>query len=467
MEGMSLRRASLIFATALAVTGVGVAASLIVLTTNLHRATYQIEPAIESIRIGEEIALGLVSFRDASQPHASAESEALLRQHLADAARHVGSTAEAETLSKLAQKIEAYIAAVHRAAESGASSARVQEETRPAFQAGFASAREFIQINVEQSEEVRRITARWDGLADLIGGSAILLLVTGVGGLAWWLQRMTVRPTLKLVGAIERFANGNRAARADEQGPEEFRTIARRFNDMAQAIERQRENQLAFLAGVAHDLRNPLSALKMATASISPAQPLPPEDRMRRLFGVVQRQIDRMDRMVYDFLDAARIESGSFDLRLEVCDVRDLARATVELFAPAAPAHQLVASVPDAPVPLRCDPVRIEQVLTNLVSNAIKYSPRGGPVRVTVTRTAGTLLLSVADGGVGMSPDEIAHVFEPFRRVGTAKESIPGSGLGLFVARRIVEAHGGRITVESAPGKGSTFSVQLRSDDPP
>lgn len=459
MNGMSLRRSSLIFAAALAVIGVAVAASLIVLTTNIHRATYQIEPAIESIRLGEEIALDLIALRDATQPLARVATEAQLKRYLVEATRHIGSEQEAETLSRLTREVGEYVAVLHRTLDTGAGVGA--GAARAVFEAAFASAREFVQINVDQGDEVRTLASRWDRIGDVIGGGAILLFVAGVGGLAWWLQRKTVGPTLRLVGAIERFAKGDRAARADERGPAELATIARCFNELAATSERQHKDQLAFLAGVAHDLRNPLSALKLATSIVAPDGPLPPEDRVRGIFLRVRRQIDRMDRLVYDFLDAARIESGRFDLRLEECDLRALARATVELFEPAAPEHQIAVSLPDEQVSVACDPVRIEQVLGNLVSNAIKYSPRGGVVRVAVGGEPGGAVLSVTDEGSGMSAEEIGRLFEPFQRVGAARGSIPGTGLGLFIARRIVEAHGGRITVDSELGRGSTFHVHL------
>jgi signal transduction histidine kinase len=108
-----------------------------------------------------------------------------------------------------------------------------------------------------------------------------------------------------------------------------------------------------------------------------------------------------------------------------------------------------------------CDALRIEQVLTNLVSNAIKYSPRGGRVEVTLEQPGTEAILNVVDQGVGIPSDDQAHIFEPFRRSGASRELVPGAGLGLFVARRIVEAHGGRIEVESRPGAGSTFRVHL------
>lgn len=451
---MSLRRASLVFAAVLTFVGVGVAITLLVLTTNLHRAAHEIGGGVESVRIGEELEFGLVSLRDAREPLARETSETLVRQQLADAAAYVGDPDEEAALARMRRLTEAYIAMVHATPAD-------RDAARAAFEAAFASVREWIQLNVEQSRAIKPIVARWDRVANLVGISAMLLLVVGLGALAWWVQQRTFRPALKLVGAIERYARGEHEVRASEQGPEEFRVIAHRFNDMASTLERQRAGQLAFLAGVAHDLRNPLTALKMATGMITSDQPLPSEARMRQLFVRVGRQIDRLERMVYDFLDAARIEAGKLELQLEASDLRDLVRATVDLFEPATRTHELVAELPGDPVRLTCDPMRIEQVLANLVSNAIKYSPQGGRVRVVVSADPEAVRVAVSDDGIGISADELQHVFEPFRRTGTSTESIPGVGLGLFVARKLVNAHGGDLTVESTLGTGSTFIVRL------
>lgn len=464
---MSLRRSFLIFAAALAVIGTGVAIALLLLTTNLHRAAQEVGTEVESLRIGEELELGLLSLREETDPLARAAKEALVRRRYLEAARYMGSQQEQEIFARLQREVDQYIAALDRAAAGEATPAGVRADTRAAFEPAFASARRWMQLNVEQGRAAERTAARWAEIADFVGVAAILLLVVGLGGLAWWLQRRTFRPALQLAGAIERYTRGDRTARASEQEPEEFRTIARGFNDMAETLERQRAQQLAFLAGVAHDIRNPLGALKMATDMIAPDQPLPPEPAVRQLVARIDRQIGRLERMAHDFLDASRIESGHLELQVEDCDARDLVRVTLDLFESAAASHRLVASVPDEPVRVQCDPVRIEQVLANLVNNAIKYSPSGSSVRVAITRRPDAVVISVADEGIGMSRDEIDHVFDPFQRGGAAARGIPGAGLGLFVARRIVEAHGGEIAVDSRPGTGSTFTVRFPGDAPP
>jgi signal transduction histidine kinase len=128
---------------------------------------------------------------------------------------------------------------------------------------------------------------------------------------------------------------------------------------------------------------------------------------------------------------------------------------------PAARAHRLEVCAPEQPVPVICDPMRIEQVLGNLIGNAIKYSPSGGAVRIGIAQREEVVVITVADDGVGMSADDVAHAFEPFHRAAASKGVIPGVGLGLYVARKIVEAHGGRIAVDSVLGAGSTFTVFL------
>jgi signal transduction histidine kinase len=458
---MSLRGSFLIFAAVLAVIGTGVAIALMILTTNLHRAAEEVGTEVESLHTGEELELELISLREETDPLARAATKAMIRHRLAEAAGRITLPQEREILAELTRRVDQYLAAIDRAVAAEATPEQVRNATHAAFEPVFGLARHWMQLNVDQGRAAERVAERWAQVAVIIGVAAILLLVIGLGGVAWWLQRRTFRPALQLAGAIERYTRGDRSARASEQGPEEFRAIARGFNDMAQTLDRQRTDQLAFLAGVAHEIRNPLGALKMATDMIPPDRPLPPEPAVRQLVARIDRQIGRLERMAHDFLDASRIESGHLELKVEDCDARELVHVTLDLFEPAARTHPLAVSEPEEPVRVRCDPVRIEQVLANLVSNAIKYSPSGGPVHVTVSQRPEVVVMSVADEGIGMSADDVEHVFDPFRRGAGATDAIPGAGLGLFVARRIVEAHGGEIAVQSVQGAGTTFTVRL------
>jgi len=218
---------------------------------------------------------------------------------------------------------------------------------------------------------------------------------------------------------------------------------------------------MTFLAAVAHDLRNPLSAMSLSIAAMPEGRPLPPEPRVRRAFEMLGRQLARIERMLGDFMDMAEIEAGELRLDIQPNDARALVEATVRMFESTSPNHRIEAELPEAPVPLRCDALRIEQVLNNLVGNAIKYSPAGGTVTVAVRGQGARVVFEVRDDGIGIPTDTLPTLFDPFRRGDHGRHGIPGAGLGLFVVRRIVDAHGGTIGVSSVPARGSTFCVDL------
>jgi signal transduction histidine kinase len=179
------------------------------------------------------------------------------------------------------------------------------------------------------------------------------------------------------------------------------------------------------------------------------------------LMSVIERQVHRLDRMIGDLLDRSRIEGGQLELRVVEYDARSIAQEAFNLFSTASTSHTLLLHVPDSKIPVNCDPFRIEQVLNNLLSNAIKYSPAGGNIELNVEQSHDDVLFQVSDHGMGIPEEELPYIFEPFRRVKIVKGDIPGVGLGLSVVRRIVQAHSGRIEVESRLGKGTTFRVRL------
>jgi signal transduction histidine kinase len=199
----------------------------------------------------------------------------------------------------------------------------------------------------------------------------------------------------------------------------------------------------------------------MSVTLISPDRPLPSERRLRGLIGTITRQLTRLERMVTDLLGITEVEAGKLDLRLDTKDARQIVTEVLSLFEGDSAERRLVGRLPDGPVPLYCDFVRVEQVLINLISNAMKYSPPGSPVEVALEPTGGNVVLRVSDRGLGIPQPDRVRVFEPFQRAGLSKDAVPGVGLGLFVVRRIVEAHGGEIAIEDTPGGGATFRVSL------
>ncbi len=174
---------------------------------------------------------------------------------------------------------------------------------------------------------------RWDRWSPCWGAPLLAaLLLTGMVGPAYWVRRAVLRPVVQVRQAMRRFGSGHKRTRAPETGPTELREMARTFNEMAASLARQQEDQLTFLAGVAHDLRNPLSALKMSTALVDPGRADVSPERIQKMLALMRRQVARLDRMVGDLLDATRIEAGKLELQLEERDARELARAVVELY---------------------------------------------------------------------------------------------------------------------------------------
>jgi signal transduction histidine kinase len=189
----------------------------------------------------------------------------------------------------------------------------------------------------------------------------------------------------------------------------------------------------------------------------------PPESHpdIREMAKIVRRQSEHLDHLVGDLLDRSRIESGNFELRLQECDLGHLADDAAKLYQVVSPMHQITLLLSKEPVLCVCDPARIAQVLNNLVSNAIKYSPHGGLIAIQVGRRGVDGVVTVSDQGMGIGTEDREHIFEPFRRSKATRETIPGVGLGLAVSRRLLEAHGGRIEAESELGKGSLFTIRL------
>jgi signal transduction histidine kinase len=271
------------------------------------------------------------------------------------------------------------------------------------------------------------------------------------------------RPVRLLAKSVDRFAAGDMAVRAPLVGAEEIRRIAIAQNTMADALARTREDQLRYVATVVHDLRNPLAAVQLAVGYATPNRPLPSEARLREIFGMIGRQLRRLNSLVGDVLNAVQIDAGQIVLRKTTFDLGQLTEAAVSLFQSMSPTHRFELSRA-GPTDLRADATRIEQVLNNLIGNAVKYSPQGSLVRVTVGGEDDQLFVAVSDEGAGISPALQRQIFQPFTRGPSQHEEVEGIGLGLYVSKRILEAHGGSIQVVSSDGRGATFQMTLPRD---
>jgi len=243
---------------------------------------------------------------------------------------------------------------------------------------------------------------------------------------------------------------GRRAAVAVEN--------ARLFLEAQRAVRTREE----VLAVVSHDLKNPLGSISL---SVQLLRRLLPEgevgERMRNHTRTIERSVERMDRLIRDLLDMASLQAGRLKLDLGRYAADDLMREGLALLEPLAIQKRIAlrTGLPRERSWVRCDRDRFFQVLTNLVGNALKFTPEDGSVTVTVEPQGDFVRFSVRDTGPGIPDEAMPHLFEPFWQAkGTARQ---GTGLGLTISRGIVEAHGGWLDVASEPGRGSTFSFTL------
>lgn len=458
---MSVRSAMTAALATLALLGAGVVLSLVLLTTQLHGTTVTLNRSVDGLRTAEAIEGDLLRHSRLADPALQQTIEADLRSLLGPAHRFELDDEQRQIVDRLGRAAEGYFSAFHAATSAGLPPEQAAARASTELGLAFATARQYADMQVAQAQEARARAARWNDVAAWIGMAAGLSMLIAAGLGTIWVRSVAFAPIRRISEAMRQFRGGDQGSRAPVEGPSELRAIAEDFNETAGELAEQQQRQLAFLAGVVHDLRNPLSALQLSTARLDPARGRLTDEQARSTLGMVRRQLDLLNRMTGDLLDAARIRRGQLELKKQDRDIREMAREGVELYRSGTRDHELKLEVPDEPVLVTCDPLRIEQVLNNLISNAIKYSPAGGPVSVNVQRDDQEALISVSDKGVGIAADDVPHIFEAFRRSGATKETIRGVGLGLYVTERIVDAHAGTIDVRSTPGEGSTFTVRL------
>lgn len=271
------------------------------------------------------------------------------------------------------------------------------------------------------------------------------LMATVAGGLlallgAWWLQRHLNRPLARVVVAAQQLSSGRQPEPLSEDGPQEIATVARSFNQMARSLADADRERALMLAGVSHDLRTPLTKLRLGV-EIAQAHVDAP------LAASMARSVEEMDAIVGQFLDFARLGDGE---AARPASLNELARAVAEAQVDHARAVQLeLAAVPDLPVHAQA----LRRAVDNLVENAWRHG--AAPVVLRTGTDAAHAWIEVADRGAGVEVDELERLRQPFARGGgTARSGVPGAGLGLAIAERVALAHGGRLELHSTPGAG-------------
>jgi signal transduction histidine kinase len=281
--------------------------------------------------------------------------------------------------------------------------------------------------------------------------------------------RRITRPIARLRRVAGRVAQGQLDERAVPSGVLEVDELGQQFNVMAdrlsgtlRMLEADRDRLREFVADVSHELRTPIAALRMYTELLREGD-VDEATRVEFLERSTQ-QIGRLEWLSTNLLDLSRIDAGIFPLDMRESDLRDPVQATVQALSEVAVARgvSLDSEVPGEPIELRFDRERIIQLLTNLVGNALKFTPSGGAVSVKVEEADERVTVEVSDTGPGIPADELPHVFERFYRgTNTGEARASGSGLGLAIVRSIVEMHGGEIEVASVIGEGTEFRITL------
>jgi PAS domain S-box-containing protein len=266
---------------------------------------------------------------------------------------------------------------------------------------------------------------------------------------------------------IHRRADGLAITLADNYSPllnEEGKAsqIIANVRDMTRLRDAEELKQ-TLLSVISHELKTPVSIIKGYAGTLAREDADWDKDTLADGLAVIEEEADRLDKLITNLLDASRLQAGGLTLSLSYLDLADMARTAVENLQATTNKHSLTVDFPANFPPIRGDFERLREVLTNLIGNAIKYSPNGG--KITVGGRVGqnnTVLLHVSDEGIGIPPAEQDKIFDRFHRVDNRlARQTPGTGLGLFLVRAVVEAHGGRVWVESSPGQGSVFWLEL------
>ncbi|TAK36027.1 MAG: sensor histidine kinase [Chloroflexota bacterium] len=280
--------------------------------------------------------------------------------------------------------------------------------------------------------------------------------------LALLLARLLTGPLRRLQQAAVIVGSGDFTHRAHIRTGDELEQVGNSFDYMAGELESMARLHDEFLAGAAHELKTPVTTIKGYAQLLRHWTPGGHEPREGQAIEIIEHQCDRLTRRIHEMLEAARLRAGGLEMRKESFDLDELADQLIRRVQPMTDRHRLL-MIRDGKSVVEADRERIEEVLANLLYNAIDYSPGGGDIVVRVRSDGSMAIVSVTDQGVGIASERQPHVFEPFYEPSAAghKGYRGVIGLGLHLSRRIVQQNGGRIWLESEEGKGSTFHFSL------
>ena len=317
--------------------------------------------------------------------------------------------------------------------------------------------------NTEQPAGMSQIYSDFRASFNEALGYAALAAIIAAIALSLYLSSSITAPVKAMSLATEHIADGHYDERVPVRGEDELAQLAMRFNQMAEKLDQVELMRRRLIGDVSHELRTPLTAIKGSMEGLIDGI-LPATEET---FQQIHAETDRLNRLVDDLQELSRVEAHAYELNLQPLDVASLVSTVAKRLSTQIEAKQIILGfelAPDLPQVL-VDSDRAIQILTNLTANAVQYTPDAGRILISAKPTNGEVQISVQDTGIGIPKEHLPHIFDRFYRVdkSRSRRAGGGSGIGLTIARALVEVHGGRIWVESrGEGEGTTFTFTLK-----
>ena len=442
----------------------------VIISERLHRIIMSMARTFESVDIANQIGIALFTHHRQSfllkitnnQEYSEKRKMERLRIYklLDQSEQYIENPLEEDLLKRLRTAIVYYFFIGDELEAQEIAGIETFNRISPLVDNTILLTEEFIDLKHSQAQALKKKSAKEDKVSKLTVASIVILVFAFALALLLFIQRFIYTPLIKLCDSIKEFNTSTFTKNKQLKALKEIIEIEKAFSDMADRLIKQREFQYHSLAAIAHDLKNPLNTIASSSEILSENyKDIKPE--FKNMTEIINRQAKQLNRMVGDLLDVSRIEAGKLELQKKRTDIIIIVKDIVELYKSTAPAHNFKLLAPAHPIYCMIDSVRIGQVISNLISNAIKYSPTGGEVYIEIRQQENQTVITIKDQGIGIKEEEQQQIFEPFMRTKETRETIPGVGLGLSITKRIIDAHQGKIEVKSKIGKGTTFFIYL------
>lgn len=304
----------------------------------------------------------------------------------------------------------------------------------------------------------------YDSLGEMRSQVYLLSLFTSflIGLLSFFTSSFISRPLKLLMKCVQKITNGQLDQKVDIRGKDEIAELGNAFNHMAEQLQRVEHSRQEFVSNVSHELKTPLSSIKVLTESLLFQENVPVE-MYQEFFMDINSEVDRLDNIISDLLTLVRLDQTEVPMNITTTNLNDMTQAILKRLIPLAKKKDIkLIYQSHKEIFVDIDEVKLTLAISNLIENAIKYTPEGGEVKVILQSDLQDAWVSVEDTGIGIAKDEQSKIFERFYRTDkTRNRETGGTGLGLSITYRTVIMHNGSIQVESEEGKGSIFTVQI------